>query len=96
VTVTTALVVRDGLTRNAAYTALSRGRERNQLYLHVDDPQTGEPDWPAAFKRLCDQLGRRNGDTLASRQVLRPARGLATTREYEPPHAPSYGRSLGR
>ncbi len=96
VTVTTALVVSDGLTRNAAYTALSRGRERNQLYLHVDDPQTGHSDWPAAFRRLCDQLGRRNGDTLASRQILRPASSLATTREYEPPHATSHGRSLGR
>jgi conjugative relaxase-like TrwC/TraI family protein len=96
VTATTALVVSDGLTGNAAYTALSRGRERNQLYLHIDDPQTGQPDWPGAFGRLCDQLGRPTGDTLASSQLQRPARPVATRREYEPPRQPTRGRSRGR
>jgi hypothetical protein len=90
--------VSEGLTRNAAYTAMSRGRQRNQLYVHDDDPATGRADWPAAFQRLCDQLSRANGDTLASSQTLRPASPLATTREYEPPyaHTQPQGRSLGR
>ena len=97
VTATTALVVSDGLTRNAAYTALSRGRDRNQLYVHVDDPQTGAPDWPVAFERLCDQLDRRTGDTLANNQVLPVASRLATGRRYEPPYlgASVQGRSVG-
>ncbi len=97
VTVTSALVISDGLTRNAAYTALSRGRERNRLYLHIDDPHTGQPSWPAAFQQLCDQLSRRNGDALASQQVLRPASRPATTRDYQDPRPLTSlpGHSLG-
>ena len=90
---TTALVVGNGLTRQSAYTALSRGRERNQLYLHED------PDAPrgsaTAFQRLCDQLSRSTGDLLASQQIRRMARPLATTQEYPLPHRPD-GRSPGR
>ena len=61
-TAATALVVGNGLTRQSAYTALSRGRERNQLYLHED------PDAPrgsgTAFQRLCEQLSRRTATSL--------------------------------
>lgn len=77
-----ALVVSDGLTRNAAYTAMSRGRQRNQLYLHTDFPKTGIADWQAAFGRLCQQLDRPTGDTLASSQIERLASPLATARDY--------------
>lgn len=93
-TATTALILSDGLTRQSAYTALSRGREHNQLYLH-DDPGTFLNATP--FQRLCDQLARTTGDTLASHRIRRPARGLASAREYEPsyPQPPSQGRSIG-
>ena len=40
-TASTALVVVEGLTRNAAYTALSRGRDRNQLYACGEETPTG-------------------------------------------------------
>jgi conjugative relaxase-like TrwC/TraI family protein len=80
-TATTALIVSDGLTRQSAYTALSRGRERNQLYLH-DDPEAPE-DGPSPFQRLCEQLTRGSGDTLASQQLSRHPRsrsGLGSER----------------
>jgi len=67
-TATTALTVSDGLNRNAAYTALSRGREHNQLYVH-HDPDTTAAGRPSVFKRLCEQLSRPTGDTLATVQV---------------------------
>lgn len=69
-TASTALVVAEGLTRNAAYTALSRGRDRNQLYACGEETPTGRPDWLSAWRRLCAQLERPTGDTLASAQLL--------------------------
>ncbi|MDP9101552.1 MAG: relaxase domain-containing protein, partial [Actinomycetota bacterium] len=69
-TATTALVVADGLSRNAAYTAMSRGRQHNQLYVESDD-----------VPRLREQLDRPTGDTLAlwQRPRWRPApTGLAS------------------
>ncbi len=66
-TVDTALVLTDGLSHNAAYTALSRGRERNQLYLHEPDPER------PALDVLAAQLRLPAGDELA---VLRLPRGV--------------------
>ncbi len=60
-TAITALVLADGLTHNAAYTALSRGREHNQLYLHDAEEQTGDDP----LRRLRAQLDQPTGDTLA-------------------------------
>ncbi|MCU1595019.1 MAG: TrwC relaxase, partial [Frankiales bacterium] len=90
-TATRALIVSDGLTRQSAYTALSRGRERNQLYLH-DNPDA-PADAPSPFTRLCEQLGRNSGDTLAGQQLRGRAVGLARRREYEPPSAVSQSRA---
>ena len=97
-TASTALVVAEGLTRNAAYTALSRGRDRNQLYAVGEETQTGRPDWPSAWRRLCAQLDRPTGDTLASAQLLTssppPTRTAPTATPYG--QAEQQNRSLGR
>ncbi|MCU1593766.1 MAG: Ti-type conjugative transfer relaxase TraA [Frankiales bacterium] len=93
-TATTALIVGDGLTRQSAYTALSRGRERNQLYLH-DDP--GAPDdGPSPFQRLCEQLTRGGGDTLASQQLPRQTRSRTRTRSDGRPPVAVEQRGLSR
>lgn len=57
-TVDTALVLTEGLNHNAAYTALSRGRERNQVYVHHSD------DKPAV-EALAGRLRAPAGDELA-------------------------------
>lgn len=69
-TATRALVVGDGLTRQSAYTALSRGRTQNQLYLH--DAEGQRPDVRTPVGRLIDQLQRPNGHTLALHQLAEP------------------------
>ena len=90
-TANNALVVSDGLTRQSAYTALSRGRDRNQLYLHHDPDEPA--DGPSPFQKLSEQLTRCSGDTLASQQVRQLASPVASDRDYEPPRE---DRSIGR
>ncbi|MDP9101927.1 MAG: relaxase domain-containing protein, partial [Actinomycetota bacterium] len=72
-TAITALVLADGLTRNAAYTALSRGRRHNELYLHDPEGQTSGQD---PLRRFRAQLDQPTGDTLA---VLQRPRWIPPT-----------------
>jgi ATP-dependent exoDNAse (exonuclease V) alpha subunit len=83
-TVDTALVLTEGLNHNAAYTALSRGRQRNQLYVHDGAERP-------ALAALASQLRVPAGDELA---VLRLPRHATPTRE--PRAATARGRGWRR
>jgi len=85
------VLVHDGADRKRAYTALSRGRERNQLYTVTDTARDRHEYAPAAPTRDADErraaLGRSRQQQLATDQaaeVVRRARArddLAHTRE---------------
>jgi conjugative relaxase-like TrwC/TraI family protein len=83
-TVDHSLVLADDLNSNAAYTALSRGRQTNVLY------RTGEPD----TEQLVRQLRIPTGDQLALTR-LPAARARDRTLGIDHPLPPTRDRSLG-
>jgi len=73
-------LIRPGMTRNAAYPSLTRGRYENHAYIELSDAvdlETGEPGYPTTARHVWSRVIERDGTDQSAEAQVRAAQRAA-------------------